>query len=113
MAFSWKQVRLWGTGISFPIPGFPIPEVSERQIVAFRKFKTEIAECPQCHRLFGVRAGLSFILHLQDKHHMDSYESMDTVAHLYKTLIDCREKEQFEVTRNLLQQVSAGEVPVS
>jgi hypothetical protein len=99
-----------GIGVSFPIPASLIQEVSERQIVAFKKFKTEIAECPRCHRLFGVRAGMSFMLHLQDEHHMGSYESMDTVAHLYKILIAHR-GEQLDITlpETSYIQVSGGQ----
>jgi hypothetical protein len=93
VAHAWKRVTFWGIGLSFPIPPFLVQDVSERQIAVFRKFKTEIADCPRCHRLFGARAGMSFILHLQDAHHMDSYESMDTVAHLYRILIAHRDEE--------------------
>ena len=87
MKLKWKQFRVFGTVVTLPAIIIIVQQLSPEQVEQFRAYKAGMAECPKCHRLFGGRAGLSFITHLQDEHGMDSFKSMDVVSELYKGLL--------------------------
>jgi hypothetical protein len=65
--------------------------VSSQQKDEFAAHRSDMAECSHCHRLFNIRAGMSFILHLSDDHKMGSTLAISTVEHLYRKLIIRRE----------------------
>lgn len=88
MAFSWKKFTIFGFCLAVPIVAFIVKNyVDEEQAAAFKRMKAEIAECNRCHKLFGVRAGMSFILHLQDAHKIPADDSIYIVSELYRQLI--------------------------
>ena len=88
MKLSWWQFRVFGWLVTLPAIIIIVRQLNPIQVEQFRKYRSEMAECPKCHKLFGGRAGLSFMLHLQDEHKIHSDDSMDIVAKLYKNLLN-------------------------
>jgi len=87
MKLSWTQIKVFGLTITLPLIVIIVQKLNPEQVEQFRKYRAEMAECPACHRLFSVRAGMSFMLHLQDIHKVDSGHSMDIVGELYKQVL--------------------------
>jgi hypothetical protein len=87
MKLSWKQIKLFGFTVTLPSIIIIVETLNPIQVEQFRKYRSEMAECPKCHKLFGGRAGLSFMMHLKDEHRLTSEDSMDIVAKLYKNLL--------------------------
>jgi uncharacterized C2H2 Zn-finger protein len=94
MKVSWKEVRLFGFGIAIPVIAFLATQLAEHEMRAFRQRKESLADCERCKKLFHIRAGMSFIMHLQDKHGFTSDESIDIVADLYKQMLKWRKASQ-------------------
>jgi len=87
MKLSWKQFRVFGKLVTFPAIVILVQQLDADQVEQFRQYKAGMSECPKCHKLFDGRAGLSFIMHLQDVHHVESGASMDIVSELYRKLL--------------------------
>jgi len=90
MKMSWKQIRIFGWTISLPAIIIIVQQLNAEQVEQFRQYRAGMAECPKCHKLFTVRAGNSFILHLQDDHQIESGKSMRIVEELYRNLLGHR-----------------------
>ena len=84
MKVSWKKVSLFGLGLLVPALAFAVVQLTEREKSILQKRKAEIAGCSRCQKLFKIRAGNSFILHLQDQHGFTSDDSINVVVDLYK-----------------------------
>ncbi len=69
-------------------------EINPSHRSAFQAHQSTMADCARCHKLFNIRAGVSFIMHLRDEHGMDSDLAIDTVAHLYRKLITKRDEHR-------------------
>jgi hypothetical protein len=82
MKLDWRQIRLFGVNITLPAIVVLVQQLNPDQVAQFQQYKADMAECPKCHRLFGGGAGLSFILHLQDEHNVESEHSMVIVSEL-------------------------------
>lgn len=87
MKLNWKQIKFFGMTITLPLVVVIVQQLNAAQVEQFRQYKTEMAECPQCHRLFSGRAGNKFILHLVDEHRVESLHAMDIVGDLYRQLL--------------------------
>ena len=88
MSFSWKRFTMFGFEILLPFATWIVKShANAEQIAAFRRHKVELAECNKCHKLFGVRAGMSFIMHLMDAHNLSENETIAIVSSLYQELL--------------------------
>lgn len=97
MKMSWKQIKVFGFTITLPSVIIIVQQLDADQVEQFRVYKAGMSECPRCHKLFDGRAGLSFIMHLQDVHKVDSGASMDIVSELYRKLLHRNEKARSAV----------------
>src|ERR1700674_4570334 len=87
MAFKWRQIRVFGLSLALPFLALVAAEIAEHQRAAFLKAHQDMADCSRCHKLFNVRAGMSFILHLRDEHKLNEEQAIDIVEHLYRKLL--------------------------
>jgi hypothetical protein len=97
---SWKQIRIFGLTFTLPAIIILIQQLNAEQVEQFRQYRAGMAECPKCHKLFTVRAGNSFILHLQDDHKIDSGTSMQIVEELYRNLLGRRAHRRTELAQS-------------
>lgn len=101
MKFDWRQIKFMGLNITLPSIVIIVQQLNPVQVEQFRQYKADMAECPKCHRLFGGRAGLSLIMHLQDAHNVESDSSMVIVSELYRNYLKTSASR-----REVLSQVS-------
>jgi hypothetical protein len=87
MKLDWRQIKFLGMTITLPLIVVIVQQLNAQQVEQFRRYKKDMAECPQCHRLFSGRAGNSFIMHLVDDHNVASFHAMDIVKDLYSKLL--------------------------
>lgn len=87
MKLSWKQMKVFGFTITLPLIVIIVQPLNPEQVEQFKQYRAGMAECPTCHKLFGIRAGMSFILHLQDAHKVTDDHSIEIVSTLYKRVL--------------------------
>ena len=95
MRIKWHRLALFGIEFALPLLTLVVYKIHDQQRELFSRVKPEIAECPRCHKLFSVRAGLSFLMHLIDVHKLDFDEAESIVALLYKRYL-ARKAENVE-----------------
>jgi hypothetical protein len=88
MKVSWREVRFFGVGIALPVLVFLATQLAEHEIGSLKKHREEMANCERCKKLFKVRAGNAFILHLIDNHKFSDSEAMDEVGRLWKEWLE-------------------------
>jgi hypothetical protein len=87
MKLDWRQIKILGFTITLPLVVIIVQQLNATQVEQFRQYKSQMAECPKCHRLFSGRAGNSFVLHLVDDHKVESFHAMDIVGGLYRQVL--------------------------
>ena len=83
MKIQWKRVAFWSVTLSLPVLAFIQHKLAEQEIALFRKHKEEMVDCDRCKKLFHIRAGMSWILHLVDDHKFSSTHAIEIVEDLY------------------------------
>jgi hypothetical protein len=94
MKLSWKEWRVFGLGLLIPVLEFITQKLSADRAALLHSACCELAACPRCHKLLSVKAGMSFILHLQDDHKIEADDSYEIVADVYRRMGNAyRERE--------------------
>ena len=94
MKLSWKEWRIFGLGLLIPVLEFITQKVSADRAALLHSACYELAGCPRCHKLLSVKAGMSFILHLQDGHKIEADDSYEIIADVYRRMGNAyRERE--------------------
>jgi hypothetical protein len=86
MKLSWKETRILGLGLPIPDLAFVAQELNADRAAVLQSARCELAGCARCHKLLSVKAGLSFILHLQDAHKIEADDSYEIISDVYRRM---------------------------
>jgi hypothetical protein len=86
MKLSWKEVRIFGLGLLIPVFAFIAKKLNADRMALLRVARGELAGCARCHKLLSVKAGMSFILHLQDAHKIEADDSYEIISDVYRRM---------------------------
>jgi hypothetical protein len=86
MKLSWKEWRIFGLSLLIPALKFITQKLSADRAALLHSACCELAGCPRCHKLLSVKAGMSFILHLQDDHKIEADDSYEIIADVYRRM---------------------------
>ena len=86
MKVSWKEIRIFGLGLLIPVFALITHKLSADRAVLLQSAHSELAGCARCHKLLSVKAGMSFILHLQDVHKIEADDSYEIISHVYRRM---------------------------
>lgn len=87
MKLEWRRLEMFGIQVVLPILTIIAYKIREEQREIFNRLRSELGECPRCHKLFDIRAGRSFLMHLMDVHKVDFDTAEHIVRELYLKLI--------------------------
>lgn len=90
VALEFRQWELFGISILIPAFSF-VAKMCEHRAEVLRAHRHELAGCTRCHRLLSIKAGNSFLRHLQDDHSIDHDLSYELVADVYRRLFAARQ----------------------
>lgn len=85
MKITWKRIAILGLAVLVPVLIRVVVQLPdrERRIIEHEK---EMAICQRCHKLFKVRAGMAFILHLMDQHGWSFDDAEAAISRVYRKL---------------------------
>lgn len=86
MKLSWKEARILGLGLPIPDLAFVAQKLTADRTALLRPARCELAGCARCHKLLSLKAGMSFILHLQDAHKIEADDSYEIVSDVYRRM---------------------------
>jgi hypothetical protein len=86
MKVSWKEVRFFGLGLLIPVFALITNKLNAERVALLQSARCELAGCARCHKLLSVKAGMSFILHLQDAHKIEADESYEIISVVYRRM---------------------------
>jgi hypothetical protein len=86
MKLSWKETRILGLGLPIPDLAFVAQELNADRTALLHSARCELAGCARCHKLLSVKAGMSFILHLQDAHKIEADDSYEIISDVYRRM---------------------------
>jgi hypothetical protein len=87
MSITWRKFMIFGLTASLPILSWIGRCPKEDEVETFRKYRAELATCEKCSRLYNVRAGAAWTIHLQEVHNMDLDDAIDVMAGIYRDLL--------------------------
>lgn len=97
MKVTWKDVRLFGLNFAVPLFQKIARKLNHDRATLLASHRKELGVCERCHNLLGMKAGMSFIMHLQQVHGIgenDSYEiAADVYRQLLKRLVELRQEK--------------------
>ena len=79
-----RTIKLFGLNITLPIFRFVTRKLNEERAALLHSHRKGLGACQRCHHLLGARAGMSFILHLQDYHKIEPDDTYEIVADVYR-----------------------------
>lgn len=86
VALEFRQWELFG--LSMMIPSFSfVAKICEERVELLRTARRELATCPRCHKLLSMKAGRSFLMHLQDHHKIEAEASYELIADVYRRML--------------------------
>src|ERR1700724_2386264 len=86
MKLSWKEVRIFGLGLLIPVFALITHKLNADRAALLQSAHSELADCARCHKLLSVKAGMSFILHLQDVHKIEADDSYEIISDVYRRM---------------------------
>jgi hypothetical protein len=86
MNLSWKEVRIFGLGLLIPVFALIAKKLNADRTALLQVARGELADCARCHKLLSVKAGMSFILHLQDAHKIEADDSYEIISDVYRRM---------------------------
>jgi hypothetical protein len=86
MKVSWKEIRIFGLGLLIPVFALITNKLNAERAALLQSARGELAGCARCHKLLSVKAGMSFILHLQDAHKIEADESYEIISDVYRRM---------------------------
>jgi hypothetical protein len=86
MKLSWKEVRIFGLGLLIPVFALIPKNLNADRTALLQVARGELARCARCHKLLSVKAGMSFILHLQDAHKIEADDSYEIISDVYRRM---------------------------
>jgi hypothetical protein len=86
MKLSWKETRIFGLGLPIPDLAFAAQKLSVDHTALLQAAHDELGSCARCHKLLSVKAGMSFILHLQDAHKIEADDSYEIISDVYRRM---------------------------
>ena len=86
MKLSWKEVRIFGLGLLIPVFALIPQKLNAERTALLQVACGELAGCARCHKLLSVKAGMSFILHLQDVHKIEADDSYEIISDVYRRM---------------------------
>jgi hypothetical protein len=86
MKLSWKEVRIFGLGLLIPVFDLIAKKLNADRAALLQATRGELAGCARCHKLLSVKAGMSFILHLQDTHKIEADDSYEIISDVYRRM---------------------------
>lgn len=88
-ALEFRQWELFG--ISVLVPMFSIvAKMCEERAELLRAARRDLATCSRCHQLLAMKAGRSFLMHLQDHHKIEAEASYELIADVYRRMLAMR-----------------------
>ena len=88
MKLSLKEFRIFGLGLLIPVLALITQKLNADRAALLRSARCELAGCARCHKLLSVKAGMSFILHLQDDHKIEADDSYEIIADVYRRMAE-------------------------
>jgi hypothetical protein len=86
MKLSLKEFRIFGLGLLIPVLALITQKLNADRAALLQSARCELAGCARCHKLLSVKAGMSFILHLQDDHKIEADDSYEIIADVYRRM---------------------------
>ena len=86
MKLLWKEVRMFGLGLLIPVFALITQKLNADRAALLQSARGELGGCARCHKLLSVKAGMSFILHLQDVHKIEADDSYEIISHVYRRM---------------------------
>lgn len=86
MKLSWKEVRIFGLGLLIPVFDLIAKKLNADRAALLEVARGELGCCARCHKLLSVKAGMSFILHLQDAHKIEADDSYEIISDVYRRM---------------------------
>jgi len=86
MKLSWKEVRIFGLGLLIPVFAQITQKLNADRAALLQSARGELGGCARCHKLLSVKAGMSFILHLQDTHKIEADDSYEIITDVYRRM---------------------------
>jgi hypothetical protein len=86
MKLLWKEVRMFGLGLLIPVFALITQKLNADRAALLQSARGELGGCARCHKLLSVKAGMSFILHLQDTHKIEADDSYEIITDVYRRM---------------------------
>jgi hypothetical protein len=87
MKFSKKRLQLFGISLVLPIITKIQRKLDADRSNLLRGHRVEMANCRICHRHMSVKAGLSFLKHIQTEHKVSDSDSYLIAEDLWRKML--------------------------
>ena len=81
-----RDLKLFGLWVIIPMLLIVEKKLDKDREALLASYMKEMGTCKRCHKLLEIKAGMKFILHLQDHHNASADNSYKIIAEVYSRM---------------------------